>query len=151
MRVPRFWRLESAALQHNLEAVAREFERALGVSLAQARRIINDETGEPVVAAAKAMAVPSDVLQRMLLFVNPQVGQSVDRVYELAELYSEISVDAARRLIAILRDADPAERKPARYEPALGAMPRKMPVAPCRRSRAGPRLFHRRQRATAGP
>jgi hypothetical protein len=71
-----------------------------------------------VVAAAKAMAVPSDVLQRMLLFVNPQVGQSVDRVYELAELYSEISIDAARRLIAILRDADPAERKPVRHEPA---------------------------------
>ncbi len=74
--------------------------------------------GEPVVAAAKAMALPSDVLQRMLLFVNPQVGQSVDRVYELAALYSEISIDAARRLIAILRDADPAERKPTRYEPA---------------------------------
>jgi hypothetical protein len=111
------WRLESAALQHNLEAVVREFERALGISLAQARRMVSDEMGEPVVVAAKAMALPADVLQRMLLFVNPHVGQSVDRVYELAELYSEISVDAARRLVTILRDADPSEHKPARHQP----------------------------------
>jgi hypothetical protein len=110
------WRLESAALQHNLSAVARELERALRVSPAQARRIINDETGEPIVVAAKAMALPADVLQRMLLFVNPHIGQSVDRVYELAELYGEIGVDAARRLIAILREADSAERKAARHE-----------------------------------
>ena len=93
--------------------VAREFERALGISHQQANRMIQDELGEPIVVAAKAMALPSDVLQRMLLFVNPQVGQSIDRVYELAELYDEITVDAARRLIAILRDADPAEYRPA--------------------------------------
>jgi hypothetical protein len=111
------WRLESAALQHNLDAVVREFDRVLGVSAAQARRMIADETGEPVVVAAKAMALPADMLQRMLLFINPRVGQSVDRVYELAELYGEISVEAARRLIAILRDADPVERQPVRHEP----------------------------------
>ena len=103
----------------------REFERALGISYRQARRIIEDESGEPIVVAAKAMTLPADVLQRMLLFVNPRVGQSVDRVYELAELYSEISVDAARRMIAILRDADPAERKPARHEPLALAQRRR--------------------------
>jgi hypothetical protein len=52
----------------------------------------------------------------MLLFVNPHIGQSIDRVYELAELYGEITVDAARRMIALLRDADPAEYRPPRYE-----------------------------------
>ena len=63
--------------------------------------------------AAKAMNLPADVLQRMLLFMNPKVGQSVDRVYELAELYSEISVDAARRLIAIWRAAERVDRSQA--------------------------------------
>ena len=110
------WRLEAATLQHNLETVAREFERALGISHQQAKRIIQDELGEPVVVAAKALALPSEVLQRMLLFVNPHIGQSIDRVYELAELYGEITVDAARRMIALLRDADPAEYRPPRYE-----------------------------------
>ena len=112
------WRLESAALQHNSEAVVRELERALGVSRNQARRIVQDELGEPVVVAAKAMSLPADVLQRMLLFVNPRVGQSVDRVYELATLYGEISVDAARRLIAIWRDAEQAVNREVRHEPS---------------------------------
>ena len=110
------WRLESATLQHNLELVAREIERTLGVSHQQANRMIQDKLGEPIVVAAKAMALPGDVLQRMLLFVNPHVGQSIDRVYELAGLFDEITVDAARRLIVLLRDADPAEYRPARHE-----------------------------------
>jgi hypothetical protein len=107
------WRLENAALAHNTVQVVRELERALGVSNAQARRIVKDEQGDPIVVAAKAMNLPSDVLQRVLLFINPTVGQSVDRVYELATLYSEISVAAALRLVAILRDADPAQHKAA--------------------------------------
>jgi hypothetical protein len=111
------WRLESATLQHNTEIVLRELERTLGLARTQARRIVDDELGEPIVVAAKAMEVPADVLQRMLLFINPRVGQSVARVYELAELYSEVSVDAARRLVAIWRDADVAESKPAHHEP----------------------------------
>jgi hypothetical protein len=110
------WRLESAALQHNSEAVVRELEHMLGLSRAQARRIVNDELGEPTVVAAKALNLPSDVLQRMLLFMNPHVGQSVDRVYQLTELYGEISVDAARRLIAIWRDADRTEPVRVQYE-----------------------------------
>jgi hypothetical protein len=110
------WRLESAALQHNTETVLREIERMLGVSRAQARRIVEDELGEPIVVAAKAIDLAADVLQRMLLFMNPRIGQSVNRVYQLAELYSEISVDAARRMVAIWRDADETESRPAQHE-----------------------------------
>src|SRR5262245_35599104 len=103
------WRLESSALQHKTEAVLRELERALGISRRTALRIVEDDSGEPIVAAAKAMELPADVLQRILLFMNPRVGQSVDRVYELAGLYSDITVGAALRLIGIWRDADPPE------------------------------------------
>jgi hypothetical protein len=48
--------------------------------------------------------------------MNPRVGQSVDRVYELAELYGEITVDAARRMVAIWRDADRAPRTQPQHE-----------------------------------
>ena len=82
----------------------------------QARRIVQDELGEPIVVAGKAMRLPADVLQRMLLFINPRVGQSVERVYELASLHGEISVDAARRLIAIWRDADQTVNTQLRHE-----------------------------------
>jgi len=105
------WRMETAALRHNTASVMRELERALGISYRQSRRIVEDDLGEPIVAAAKAMDLPADVLQRILLFMNPRVGQSVDRVYELAALYGEISVEAARRLVTILRAAEPAQRK----------------------------------------
>jgi hypothetical protein len=111
------WRLESEALRHNTEAVVRDLERGLGVSHMQARRIVNDDSGEPIVIAAKAMDLPADVLQRMVLFMNPRVGQSVDRVYELAALYSDMSVDAARRMIAIWRDADPVGRRRGGVDP----------------------------------
>jgi hypothetical protein len=109
------WRFESSALQHKTEAVLRELERALGISRRTALRIVEDDSGEPIVAAAKAMELPADVLQRILLFMNPRVGQSVDRVYELAGLYADITVDAARRLIGIWRDADPAELNLAKH------------------------------------
>jgi len=111
------WRLESAALQHHTETVVRELQRALAVSQDHARRIINDEWGEPIVVAAKAMNLPADVLQRILLFMNPVVGQSVDRVYALAALYGEISSDAARRMVSIWRDADQAEPAQIQHEP----------------------------------
>lgn len=109
------WRFESAALQHKTEAVVRELERALGISRKTALRIIEDDMGEPIVAAAKAMELPTDVLQRILLFMNPRVGQSVDRVYELANLYADISTDAAHRLIGIWRDADPPDVRTPRH------------------------------------
>jgi hypothetical protein len=105
------WRLETAALRHHTATLMRELERALGISYQQSRRIVEDEMGEPIVVAAKAMSLPADILQRIVLFMNPRVGQSVDRVYELSALYNEISVESARRLVAILRAAEPADSK----------------------------------------
>jgi hypothetical protein len=119
--VPRradIWRLELAALRHQSEIVICELEKVIGVSNRQAHRIVNDQLGEPIVAAAKAINMPAEVLQRVLLFLNPSVGQSVDRVYELATLYNEISADAARRLVAIFRDADTAEQTASRHTPS---------------------------------
>jgi hypothetical protein len=94
----------------------RELHHALGISQALARRIVCDESGEPIAVAGKAMNLPADVLQRMILFLNPAVGHSVDRVYELAGLYREITVDAARRLVSIWRRADRGSLRPARHE-----------------------------------
>jgi hypothetical protein len=105
------WRLETAALRHHTVTLMRELERALGISRRQSRRIVEDELGEPIVIAGKAMSLPADVLQRIVLFMNPRVGHSVDRVYELSALYNEISVEAARRLISILRAAEPVGPK----------------------------------------
>jgi hypothetical protein len=101
------WRLESAALQHHTATVIQDLERALGISAGLARRIVQDELGEPIVVAAKALGLPPDVLQRVLLFMNPRVGQSVERVHKLSQLHAEITLEAARLLIDIWQDAEP--------------------------------------------
>jgi hypothetical protein len=58
-----------------------------------------------------------------LLFLNPAVGQSVQRVYDLAQLFDELSREAAARMLAIWRNEsvtpEPVQ-KPA-YAPAYGA------------------------------
>jgi hypothetical protein len=110
------WQFESAALQHNMEFVIRELERTLAISRIQARRIAGDESGEPITVAAKALELPADVLQRMLLFMNPRIGQSVDRVYELGQLFAELDIKAACRLLAIWRAASAADCAPASHE-----------------------------------
>ena len=117
-------RIEAAALAHNTAAVARELEHALAITGHLARRIVDDELGEPFVVAAKAMTLPRDIVQRMLLFVNPTIGQSIDRVYQLAALCDEITTDAAHRLVAIWAEAaakEPAasQRGPAAPRPLL--------------------------------
>ncbi len=116
-------RLETAALKADAAGAARELERALGLTSRLARRIVEDASGEPLVAAAKAIGCPTPVLQRILLFVNPAIGHSVDRVYELSQLYNEISTQAARQLVAIWRDADPAERPQPRHAPLFASEP----------------------------
>ena len=108
-------RLETAALQHNAGEFCRTLERALGISAALAERITRDASGEPIVVAAKALGMKAAVLQRVLLFLNPQVGQSIERVYGLAQLYDEITPAAAERMLAIWQQAG-GQRKP-RHEP----------------------------------
>jgi hypothetical protein len=110
-------RLETAALAHNVDGFTREVEAAFAISQRLARRIVGDELGEPIVVVAKALRAPRAVLERILLFVNPRIGQSVQRVYELATRYDEISTEAALRLVAIWQDADPRAQEAPRPQP----------------------------------
>ena len=73
-------RLESAALRRNPGEFSRMLERALGVSRGLAERIAHDPSGEPIVVAARALGMTAAVLHRILLFLNPAIGQSVERV-----------------------------------------------------------------------
>jgi hypothetical protein len=110
------WRLEAAALRRKPEPLTQELERLLGVSAAQAWRILYDPLGEPIVVAAKAMDLSNTVLHCLLPALSLWVGQWGDRVHELAHLYREISRNAACRLVAIWRDAAQAESSPILHE-----------------------------------
>lgn len=109
-------RLEAAALQRNVADFRHTLERALGIELGLAQRIADDPSGEPIVVLAKAIGMQSAPLQRVLLLLNPQIGQSVQRVYALASLFDEIDLAAAEQMLAIWR------------QPAGKASPRHVPV-----------------------
>jgi len=109
-------RLEITALARKTDEFVYELAEALGLSSHTARRIVEDAAGEPLLVAAKALDMPSAVLNRILLFLNPAIGQSVPRVFDLARFYLEITPSAALRLVGSLRSA--AAMRPA-HQPAL--------------------------------
>jgi hypothetical protein len=109
-------RLEAAALARRPEEFAGELHRALGVNRDIARRMVDDNGGEPLLLAAKALDMSSEVLVRILLFVNSAIGESVARVFALAQLYLELPRAAALQVLASLRSGDPAR---ATHQPAL--------------------------------
>jgi hypothetical protein len=104
-------RLEAAALGHNGETFTREIERTLRIAREHARRLMDDASGEPIVVTAIALGMPADVLQRILLCLNPAISQSVRRIHELALLYEDIEPEAALRLVAIWQAGYRAEKK----------------------------------------
>ncbi len=120
----RLARLEAAAMQRNPSEFARLLRAPLHIAPHIADRIVQDSSGEALVVAAKALGMQAAALQRVLLFVNPTIGNSVARVYELADLFAELSPEAASQMVALWREAAPAAsaaaeraRKPV-YEPA---------------------------------
>jgi len=105
-------RLEIAALAHQRHIFLRELGLALKLHRPMVERIVDDKLGEPILIAAKAIGMRADMLQRILLFLNPTVGHSVRRVYELSKLYDRIAPEAAAALARILKAADSGGDQP---------------------------------------
>ena len=96
----------------------REFERTLDLPRSLCERIVNDPLGEPIVVAAAAARIPIAVVQRILLLINPAVSHSVERVFDLTNLYYELDRRAADRLMSLWREAAPPRRAVAARRPA---------------------------------
>jgi uncharacterized protein (DUF2336 family) len=109
--------LETAAMQRRPDAFEQVLEQSLRISAERARAIVHDDTGEPIVVAAKALQMPSDVLLRVLLFLNPVIGHSVERVFDLVDLYDRLSPEAALHLASSWQDTPARAGRPARYQP----------------------------------
>jgi uncharacterized protein (DUF2336 family) len=109
-------RLEASALQRNASEFTRLLRATLGIAPQLALRIVQDPSGEPLVVACKALGMPAPALQRILLLLNPAIGQSVGRVYELARLFDDMSLEAALQMLSIWRASAPA--RTILHEPA---------------------------------
>lgn len=110
--------LEQAAMAADTPKFTAELADSLILTARVALQIVEDAGGEPLACAARALGMPSDVFQRVLLFLNPKLGASVTDVYRLARLYDTISERAALIMLTAWRGAAVAATR-AKYRPAL--------------------------------
>src|SRR6202790_5672895 len=95
--------LEMAAFAADVENFMLELGEALILPWGVAAQVVNDPGGEPLACAAKALDMPSAVFQRVLLFLNPEFGSSVNNVYRLSRLYDRLSERSALVMLAVWR------------------------------------------------
>jgi uncharacterized protein (DUF2336 family) len=110
--------LEMAAFAADIENFTLELGEALILPARIAAQVVNDPSGEPLACAVKALGMPSAVYQRVLLFLNPEFGSSVNHVYRLSRLYDRLSERSALIMLAAWRGATVAVTR-AKYRPSL--------------------------------
>lgn len=146
--------LERMALEADMIGFVHEIAQALILPARLARQIVEDPSGEPLACAARALGMTSEIYERVLLFLDPELGASVQRVYRLSRLYDTLSERVALVVLAAWRGTSLASTR-ARYQPALhdderqrarstsvpspAARPASSPTAPTMPARGGTR------------
>jgi hypothetical protein len=110
--------LEMAAFAADLENFTLELGDSLILPWRVASDIVNDPGGEPLSCASKALNMPLPVFQRVLLFLRPEFGSSVQTVYRLSRLYERLSERSALVMLAAWRGATMAITR-AKFRPGL--------------------------------
>lgn len=110
--------LEMAAFAADIENFTLELGEALILPSRIAAQVVNDPGGEPLTCALKALDMPSPVFQRVLLFLNPEIGSSVNSVYRLSRLYDRLSERSALVMLAAWRGSTMAVTR-AKYRASL--------------------------------
>lgn len=110
--------LEMAAFAVDIENFTLELGEVLILPSRIAAQVANDPGGEPLACALKALDMPSPVFQRVLLFLNPEIGSSVNSVYRLSRLYDRLSERSALVMLAAWRGSTMAVTR-AKYHASL--------------------------------
>jgi hypothetical protein len=110
--------LEMAAFAADVENFTLELGEALILPARVAAEVVNDPGGEPLACAMKALDMPSAVFQRVLLFLKPEFGSSVNTVYRLSRLYDRLSERSALIMLAAWRGSTMVVTR-AKYRPSL--------------------------------
>src|ERR1700744_2060692 len=110
--------LEMAAFVADVESFTIEVGETLILPTRVATQIVGDISGEPLACAMRTLDMPGPVFERVLLFLNPQIGTSVHAVYRLSRLYDRLSERSALVMLAAWRGSTLAVTR-AKYRPAL--------------------------------
>jgi uncharacterized protein DUF2336 len=95
--------LEMAAFAEDIENFTLELGEALILPSRIAAQVVNDAGGEPLACAMRALDVSGPAFQRILMFLNPEAGTSVNYVYRLSRLYDRLSERSALVMLAAWR------------------------------------------------
>jgi uncharacterized protein (DUF2336 family) len=114
-------RLEAAALRHRSQEFAALLRQSVGLPGDLAERVLADPSGDPLVAICRALELPFNRTSRIVLFLNPAVGASVQEVFALAGGFEEIAPAAARRLVAAWCELGIAEKSKRAHRAARTA------------------------------
>lgn len=110
--------LEMAAFAADVENFTLELGETLILPARIAAQIVDDTGGEPLACAMRALGMPGPVFERVLLFLKPEFGNSVNTVYRLSRLYDRVSERSALVMLAAWRGSTMALTR-AKYRPAL--------------------------------
>ena len=119
-----------AAFAEDTENFALELGEALILPARIATQVVSDPGGEPLACAARALDMPSDAFQRVLMFLNPEFGASVHNVYRLSRLYDRLTERSALVMLAAWRGSTMAvtRAKPRRRSTTTSATARAPPL-----------------------
>ena len=110
--------LEMAAFAADVDNFKLEVSESLILPMRLAGEIVDEAGGEPLAVAMRALAMPSPVFQRVLLFLKEEIGTSVHMVYRLSRLYDRLSERSALVMLAAWRGSTSATTR-AKFRPAL--------------------------------
>jgi uncharacterized protein DUF2336 len=110
--------LEMAAFAADVENFTLELGEALILPARVAAQIVDDPLGEPLACAMRSLGMPGPVFERVLLFLKPEFGTSVNTVYRLSRLYDRLSERSALIMLAAWRGSTMAVTR-AKYRPTL--------------------------------
>ena len=110
--------LEMAAFAADLENFALELSESLILPSRVAVQVVSDPGGEPLACAVRALDMSGAAFQRVLMFLNPEFGTSVNHVYRLSRLYDRLSERSALIMLAAWRGSTMAATR-AKYRPTL--------------------------------
>ncbi|MGJ5177290.1 DUF2336 domain-containing protein [Bradyrhizobium oligotrophicum] len=110
--------LEMAAFNADVEIFTAELGESLILPARITQEVMSDESGEPLACAVKALGMPAAVFERVLLFLKPEMGQSVHTVFRLSRFYDRLSERAALIMLAAWRGSAMAALR-AKHRTAL--------------------------------
>jgi hypothetical protein len=111
--------LEMAAFVTDIEIFTSELGESLILASRIAQLIVEDAGGEALACALKALDMPSSVFERVLLFLKPEIGQSVHSVFRLSRFYDRLSARPALIMLAAWRGSAMVTLARPKHRPVL--------------------------------